>query len=114
MRRGDVFALRLRKGVGHEQYGRRYGHLPRSVVMVAPTSRRANLASFCPEIGVVGEATLVLIDHLGAVDVSRLGEFVGRITAEETWGIDSGLRDVLDLCSRHSLPRRSKPLKMGA
>ncbi|HEX6301192.1 MAG TPA: type II toxin-antitoxin system PemK/MazF family toxin, partial [Acidimicrobiia bacterium] len=48
MRRGDIFNLRLAKGIGHEQYGKRYGVivqsdalLPRSVVLMAPTSTSA-------------------------------------------------------------------------
>ena len=46
--RGDVHEFRLPRGTGHEQQGRRYGVivqvnelLPRSVVLVAPTSRSA-------------------------------------------------------------------------
>ena len=46
MLRGDVYRFRFPKGVRHEQHGDRYGvvvqadeFLPRSVVIVAPTSR---------------------------------------------------------------------------
>ena len=46
MQRGDVHRFRLPKGLGHEQHGTHYGVivqadalLPRSVVLVAPTSR---------------------------------------------------------------------------
>ena len=59
MRRGDIFALRLPRGVGHEQRGPRFGvvvqsdaFLPRSVVLVAPTSTSARPASFRPEIDI--------------------------------------------------------------
>ena len=59
MLRGDVYRFKLPKGVGHEQHGDRYGvvvqadeFLPRSVVLVAPTSRSARPASFRPEIDV--------------------------------------------------------------
>lgn len=104
MRRGDVFALRLPRGVGHEQYGGRFGvvvqsdaFLPRSVVLIAPTSRSAKPASFRPEIEIQGDATRVLVEQLGAVDVGRLGELLGHITPEEEWGIDSALLTVLGL-----------------
>lgn len=41
--------------------------LPRSVVIVAPTSRRARSASFRPEIAVAGDTTRVLVEQLRAV-----------------------------------------------
>ena len=71
MQRGDVVVLRLPKGVGHEQHGRRYGVvvqadalLPRSVVLVAPTSQSAKAASFRPEIDVAGQRTRVLVEQM--------------------------------------------------
>jgi len=100
--RGDVYELRIPRGTGHEQRGRRFGVLvqanellPRSVVLVAPTSRSAQPASFRPEIDVDGEATRVLVEQVGAVDVGRLGDVVGRVTPEQQWGIDEALLTVL-------------------
>ncbi len=93
MQRGDVFDLRLHKGVGHEQQGKRFGvivqsdaFLPRSVVLVAPTSRSAKPASFRPEIEIDGTSTRVLVEQVGAVDVNRLGILAGHLTPEEQWG----------------------------
>lgn len=104
MRRGEVYRFRLPKGVGHEQHGERFGVivqadelLPRSVVLVAPTSRSARPASFRPEVIVAGEATRVLVEQLGAVDAQRLGRRVGRLTADEVWGVDEALTTVLGL-----------------
>ena len=104
MRRGDVYELRLPRGVGHEQTGKRFGvvvqadaFLPRSVVLIAPTSRSARSASFRPEIEVDGQATRVLVEQVGAVDATRLGTPVGRLTPEEVWGIDTALLTVLGL-----------------
>lgn len=104
MRRGDVHELRLPKGVGHEQRGRRYGIvvqsdalLPRSAVLIAPTSTSARSASFRPTVDVAGRSTRVLVEHVGAVDVSRLGDVVGHLTQEEQWGVDIALATVLDL-----------------
>lgn len=104
MRRGDVFTLRLPKGFGHEQSGTRLGvvvqadaFLPRSVVLVAPTSTRAKPASFRPEIDVDGTTTRVLVEQVGAVDVGRLGDLAGHLTPEELWGVDAALLTVLGL-----------------
>jgi mRNA interferase MazF len=102
--RGDVYRLQLPRGTGHEQQGDRYGvvvqadaFLPRSVVIVAPTSRSARAASFRPEVDVAGEATRVLVEQVGAVDATRLGELAGHLTPEEMWGVDEALATVLDL-----------------
>lgn len=104
MRRGDVLTLRLPKGVGHEQSGRRYAVvvqsdalLPRSVVLIAPTSSSARAASFRPEIQVGDERTRVLVEQTGAVGVGHLGDLVDRLSPEELWGIDSALMTVLGL-----------------
>ncbi len=71
--------------------------LPRSVVIVAPTSRSARPASFRPEVEIAGKSTRVLVEQIGAVDASRLGEFVGRLSHEELWGVDDALLAVLGL-----------------
>ena len=104
MQRGDIYELRLPKGVGHEQRGRRLGvvaqadaFLPRSVALVAPTSTSARAASFRPELVVNGQPTRVLVEQVGAVDVRRLGEHIGRVTIDEQWQIDHALLTVLGL-----------------
>ena len=101
---GDVYEFRLPRGTGHEQQGRRYGvvvqaneFLPRSVVLVAPTSRSAKPASFRPEIELLGETTRVLVEQVGAVHAGRLGQLVGRVSPEQQWGIDDALVIVLGL-----------------
>jgi mRNA interferase MazF len=102
--RGDVHRFRLPKGVGREQHGDRYGvivqadeMLPRSVVIVAPTSRSARPASFRPEVEIAGEATRVLVEQIGAVDAQRLGNLVGHLSPEEKWSVDDALTTVLGL-----------------
>ena len=104
MLRGDIHRLRLPKGVGHEQHGDRFAvvvqadeFLPRSVVIVAPTSRSARPASFRPEVEIAGESTRVLVEQIGAVDATRLGDMVGRLALEELWGVDDALLAVLGL-----------------
>jgi mRNA interferase MazF len=102
--RGDVYRLVPSHAAGHEQRGVRYGvvvqadvFLPRSVVVVAPTSRSARPASFRPEVEVDGTATRVLVEQVGAVDATRLGDLAGHLTSEEMWGVDDALATVLDL-----------------
>ena len=104
MLRGDVYRFRLPRAVGHEQHGDRLGvvvqadeFLPRSVVLVAPTSRSARPASFRPEIEAAGETSRVLVEQVGAVDVQRLGELAGHLGREELWGVDDALMTVLGL-----------------
>ena len=71
--------------------------LPKSVVIVAPTSRSARAASFRPEAEIAGETTRVLVEQIGAVDSRRLGDLAGHLTREELWGIDEALAAVLGL-----------------
>lgn len=104
MRRGEVYRFRIPKGLGHEQQGARYGVivqadelLPRSVVLVAPTSRSARAASFRPEVTVAGDDTRVLVEQVGAVDTQRLGKRVARLAAEEMWAVDEALMTVFGL-----------------
>lgn len=104
MLRGDVYEFRPLRGRGREQQGRRFGVvvqanelLPRSVVLVAPTSRSARSASFRPEVQVLGETARVIVEQVGAVDVGRLGDLIGRVTPEQQWGIDEALLTVLGL-----------------
>jgi mRNA interferase MazF len=96
--------LRVPKGVGHDQRGERFAvvvqadeFLPRSVVLIAPTSRSARPASFRPEIEIAGDVTRVLVEQVGAVDAQRLGRRVGVLAAEERWSVDDALRTVLGL-----------------
>ena len=104
MIRGEIYRVRPPRGTGHKQQGQRFGVvvqanelLPRSVVLIAPTSRSARPASFRPEVDVAGQPTRVLVEQVGAVDSSRIGELVGMVTPEEAWGIDEALRTVLGL-----------------
>lgn len=104
MLRGDIFGFKVANAIGHEQRGDRFGvvvqadeFLPRSVVLVAPTSRSVRPASFRPEIHVLGDLTRVLVEHVGAADASRLGTLAGHLSPEEMWGVDEALLTILDL-----------------
>ena len=101
MQRGEVFRFKIAKGLGHEQHVVRYGvvvqadeFLPRSVVIVAPTSQIARPASFRPPVEVEGQTTVVLVEQLGAVDVQRLGKRAGRLSVEEMWIVDEPSRRI--------------------
>lgn len=105
MQRGEVFRLPAPRGVrGHEQAGRRYAVvvqadelLALSTVIVAPTSTRAMAATFRPEVEIAGARTHVLVEQLGAVDPSRLGESHGLLAFEEMRQVDRALAVVLGL-----------------
>ncbi len=104
MQRGEVYELRLPPRPGHEQQGRRFGVvvqsdalLPRSVVLVAPTSRSARPASFRPEIVIEAESARALVEQVGADDVGRLGDRVALASTEEMWSIDESLMTVFGL-----------------
>lgn len=68
-----------------------------STVLIAPTSTSARAASFRPEIDIDGTPTRVLVEQTGAVDVTRLGDYIVHVTTEEQWGVDVALETVLDL-----------------
>ena len=102
--RGDVYRLRAaRQARGHEQKGVRYavelqGPITLSTVIVAPTSTRAAPAVFRPDIELAGTATKVLVDQMAAVDGTlRLGDMVGRLSAQEMSEVDLALRLLLGL-----------------
>ncbi len=103
MNRGDLFRIRF-PGRGREQRGPRFAVvlqadelLGLSTVIVAPTSRSAAAATFRPEVEVAGDTTRILIEQLRAVDVERLGEPMGRLTARELRAVDEALEVVLAL-----------------
>lgn len=102
--RGDIHRLRSdRRTTGHEQSGARFAvvlqsnDLPLSTAVVAPTSTSARPATFRPEVEIEGTSTLVLVEQLAAVDLSRLGDRVGSVHAAELTAIDQALALVLDL-----------------
>ncbi len=102
--RGEIFRLRLPQQRGREQTGVRYGVvvqadelLALSTVLIAPTSRSAPSRSFRPTVLIEGEGTRVLVEQVRAVDVSRLGDSIGRLDAGELSALDAALEDVLGL-----------------
>lgn len=105
MQRGEIFRLRAPRGAsGREQAGKRYGVvlqadelLSLSTVIIAPTSTRAQPASFRPEVEIDGERTRVLVEHLGPVDPSRLAESKGRLKFGELREVDRALAVVIGL-----------------
>ncbi|MDA8069934.1 MAG: type II toxin-antitoxin system PemK/MazF family toxin [Actinomycetota bacterium] len=104
MTRGEVYRVRLPVGRGREQAGPRYGVVVQadallglSTAVVAPTSSSAAPATFRPEIELLGQRTRVLVEQLRVVDLERLSEFAGRLTAAELQALDDALLLVFDL-----------------
>lgn len=104
MTRGEIYRIRLPARPGREQTGPRFGVIVQvdellglSTAIVAPTSHSAAAAIFRPEIELRDERTRVLIEQLRAVDIERLEELAGRLTANEQQAVDEALALVLDL-----------------
>jgi mRNA interferase MazF len=102
--RGEIYRIRLPPRRGREQAGARYGVIVQadqllglSTAIVAPTSRSAAPATFRPEIRLADEPTRILVEQLRAVDVERLGQLAGRLSALEQRAVDEALALVLDL-----------------
>jgi mRNA interferase MazF len=102
--RGEIFRLRLPAARVREQAGARYGVvvqadelLALSTVLIAPTSRSAPPRSFRPTITIDHRDARVLVEQLRAIDVTRLGDSVGRLSAPELHALDAALEVVLGL-----------------
>jgi mRNA interferase MazF len=96
--------VRLRARSGREQAGARHAVIVQadellalSTAIVAPTSRSAAPATFRPAIDLKGQATRVLVEQLRAIDIERLGERAGRLSAAEQRAVDDALALVLGL-----------------
>jgi mRNA interferase MazF len=105
VQRGEIFRLRAPRGTrGREQAGKRFGVvvqadelLSLSTVIIAPTSTRAQPASFRPEVEIEGQRTRILVEQLGAVDPGRLGESRGLLAFGELRDVDRALAVVVGL-----------------
>ena len=108
MERGDVLELRAhREARGHEQRGPRLAVVlqaeefwPTSTLVVAPTSMSAQRREYRPQVRISNERTSVLVDHISTFDLSRFGEFVGRVSEPELAEIDSAVILFLGLSER--------------
>lgn len=102
--RGDLFRVKAAKGAtGREQQGARFAVVVQSdfvqpsTLLVAPTSTSAKWAQYRPEIEVDGTTTRVLTEQTMAVDPQRLGDFAGRLGAQEMTAVNDALKLVLAL-----------------
>jgi mRNA interferase MazF len=67
---------------------------PLSVVLIAPTSASPRAALVRSEVELLGSTTRVLVEQVGAVDVNRPGEPIGRVGVEGMWNIHESLATV--------------------
>jgi mRNA interferase MazF len=103
--RGEVFRLPAPRGArGREQRGARYAvvvqadeFLHLSTTIVAPTSTRAQPATFRPVIDLDGHETRVLVEQTTVVDPQRLGRAAGRLAASELRAVDEALMLILGI-----------------
>ncbi len=104
MVRGDVHAIKLSRGRGRVQHGRRYAVIVQaddllalSTVVICPTSQSAPAASFHPEVELGGEPTSVLCEMVGTVDARALGDQISHLSFDKMRAVDDALLLVLDL-----------------
>jgi mRNA interferase MazF len=102
--RGDLHAIKLARGRGRVQHGRRFAVvvqaddlLALSTIVVCPTSTSTPPASFHPEVQIGDEPTRIMCEMVGAVDARMLGEQVAHLTLDEMRSVDDALQLVLDL-----------------
>jgi mRNA interferase MazF len=103
--RGEIFRLRSARSTrGAEQRGARLAVIVQadellalSTVLVAPTSQSASPRSFRPTIEVAGQTTRVLVEQTTAITPDRLGDSLGRLSANELHDIDTALALVFGL-----------------
>jgi mRNA interferase MazF len=96
--RGAIYEIKALPGThGHEQQGRRYAvviqsdRFATSLITVAGTSTSAGPAVYRPEIELKGRTTRILSDQIYSVALSRLGDFMGALEAEELADLDRAL-----------------------
>ena len=105
MTRGEVYRLKAERGArGHELRGARYAVVVQadelaalSTVVVAPTSASSASSWLRPEVRVEGTKTRVMVEHVKAVDLGRLGPVAGALSRAEMEEVDDALRLVLGL-----------------
>ena len=104
MVRGDVHEIKLPRGRGRVQHGRRFAVIVQadallglSTVLVCPTSTSTPSASSHPEVTVAEEPTRVMCEMVGAVDARALGPQVAHLAYDELRAVDDALELVLDL-----------------
>lgn len=104
MVRGDVHEIKLPRGRGHVQHGRRFAVIVQaddllalSTIVVCPTSTSTPPASFHPEVTIGDEPTRIMCEMVGAIDARALGSQIAHLTFDEMRGVDDALELVLDL-----------------
>ena len=104
MVRGDVHEIKLRRGRGRVQHGRRLAVIVQaddllalSTIVVCPTSTSTPHASFHPEVTIREEQTRIMCEMVGAVDARALGDQVAHLTVDELRSVEDALELVLDL-----------------
>jgi mRNA interferase MazF len=68
-----------------------------STTLIAPTSTRAQPASFRPTINLESTETRVLVEQTSVVDPQRLGTSAGRLEADELRAVDEALSLILGI-----------------
>ena len=102
--RGDVYRLGAPRSATRREQKRmrprvvlQSDFMAVSTVIVAPTSKSAGAADYRPVVVVDGQPTRVLVEQMTAIDLRRLGDQLGRLTADEAAQVDEAVFLVLGL-----------------
>jgi mRNA interferase MazF len=102
--RGDVHEIKLPRGRGRVQHGRRFAVIVQaddllalSTIVVCPTSTATPPASFHPEVTIGDEQTRIMCEMVGAVAARALGSQIAHLTFADMRTVDDVLELVLDL-----------------
>ena len=100
IKRGDIFFVKRGESIGSEQRGGCPGiivsnnlanrYSPVVQVVFLTTKRKAAIPTHIP-VQIRGRIATALCEQITPVDISRLGEYGGHVTAEELQELDRGL-----------------------
>ncbi|WP_162240330.1 type II toxin-antitoxin system PemK/MazF family toxin [Nocardia arizonensis] len=86
---------------GREQQGKRYGvilsEVDWSMVTVVPTSTSAQPSRFRPQIELLSQPTLLLVDQIRSLDSRYVGEMVGYLPREDMKRLEHAITRYLGL-----------------
>ena len=112
--RGDLYYADLGKGIGSEQEGRRpvviiqnnIGNKHSPTVIIAAISSKVGVKAKLPTHYYIGTEnglelpSVILLEQLRTIDKRRLEDYIGRLSASQTLGLNHALAVSIDLINK--------------
>ena len=112
--RGDLYYADLGKGIGSEQEGRRpvviiqnnIGNKHSPTVIIAAISSKVGVKAKLPTHYYIGTEnglelpSVILLEQLRTIDKRRLEDYIGRLSAPQTLGLNHALAVSIDLINK--------------